>query len=84
MTMVNTLFTHKISRRTTWHSTDGVTRNQIDYIHVPRRFEYSINIAKSRAFPGADISSDHDLAMMTMKLKLKQNADSRLKTQVQL
>ena len=32
MTMVNTLFPHRISRRTTWHSPDGVTHNQIDYI----------------------------------------------------
>ena len=29
--MVNTLFPHKISRRTTWHLPDGVTHNQIDY-----------------------------------------------------
>ena len=41
-----------------------------------------INRAKSRTFPRADISSDHDLVMMTVKLKQKQNLrshDSRLK-----
>ena len=55
---------------------DGVTHNQIDYILVPGRFKSSINRAKTRTFPGADINSDHDLVMMTMKLKLKQNLRS--------
>ena len=36
----------------------------------------SHNRAKSRTFPGADINSDHDLVMMTMKLKLKQTLRS--------
>ena len=76
MIMVIILFPHKISRRTTWHSPDGVTHNRIDYILAPRRFKPSINGAKSRTFPGTDKNSDHDLAIMTMKLKLKQNLRS--------
>ena len=36
-----------------------------------KRFQTSINIAKTRNFPGADIGSDHNLAMMTFKLHLK-------------
>ena len=61
---------------------DGVTHNQNDYIFALRRFKSSIYRAKSRTFPGADINSDHDVVMMTMKLKLKQNFwshSSRLK-----
>ena len=38
---------------------------------VKRRFQTSVNIAKTRSFPGADIGSDHDLVMMTFKLHLK-------------
>ena len=38
---------------------------------IKRRFQTSVNIAKTRSFPGADIESDHDLVMMTFKLHLK-------------
>ena len=34
-------------------------------------FMSSINIAKTRSFPGADIGSDHELVFMTFKLHLK-------------
>ena len=55
----------------TWHSPDGKTNNQIDYIMVKKRFSSSVNITKTRSFPGADIGSDHELVMMTFKLHLK-------------
>ena len=32
--VANTLHNHKMSRRTTWHSPDGLTHNQIDYIMI--------------------------------------------------
>ena len=35
------------------------------------RFRSSINTGKTRSFPGADIGSDHDLVMMTIRLHLK-------------
>ena len=38
---------------------------------VKRRFKSSVNIAKTRSFPGADIGSDHELVMMTFKLRLQ-------------
>ena len=44
--------------------------NQIDYIMVEQGFQSSVNIAKTTSFPGADIGSDHELAMMTFRLRL--------------
>ena len=82
LTIANTLYPHKLSRRTTWHSPNGKTHNQIDFILVPKRFKSSINKPKTRTFPGADLGSDHDLVLLTSKLKLKKNfkaGQSRIK-----
>ena len=38
---------------------------------VKRRFQSSVNIAKTRSFPGADIGSDHEHVMMTFRLCLQ-------------
>ncbi|WP_419584352.1 hypothetical protein, partial [Thiolapillus sp.] len=62
---------HKASRGWTWHSQNGQHHNQIDYILVRTRFRSGMNIARTRSFPGADIGSDHDLLMMTFRLRLK-------------
>lgn len=70
LTLANTLHPHKPSRSATWHSPDGMHHNQIDYILAPQRFKSSINKAKTRTYPGADIGSDHDLVLCTIKLKL--------------
>lgn len=40
---VTTLADHKQSRRTTWHSPDGKTHNQIDYIFVHKRYATGVN-----------------------------------------
>ena len=69
--VVNTFDPHKRSRRWTWHSPGGNFHNQIDYIMVKRRFQSSVNIAKTRSFPGADIRSDHELVMMTFRFRLQ-------------
>ena len=45
--------------------------NQIDYIMVKKRFRSSVNINRTRSFPGADVGSDHELLMMTFRLRLK-------------
>ena len=71
LTITNTLYPHKLSRRTTWHSPNGQVHNQIDYILTPQRYKSSINRAKTRTYPGADIGSDHDLVLATIKLRLK-------------
>ena len=38
---------------------------------VKQRFQSSVNIAKTRSFPGADIGSDDELVMMTFRLHLQ-------------
>ena len=69
--VANTCGPHKPSRRWTWHSPGEDYRNQIDYIMVKRRFQSSVNIAKTRSFPGADIASDHEIVTMTFRLLLQ-------------
>ena len=69
--VANTFGPHKPSRHWTWHSPGGDYHNQIDYITVKLRFQSSVNIAKTRSFPGADIGSDHELVMMTFRLLLQ-------------
>ncbi len=71
MVIANTLGEHKASRRWTWHTPNGTHHNQIDYIMVQKRFQSGIDRAKTRTFPGADIGSDHDLAIMNFKVQLK-------------
>jgi len=69
--LAKTFSPHKASRRAMWNSPNEKYHNQIDYIMVRKRFRSSVNIAKTRSFPGADIGSDHELVMMTFKLHLK-------------
>ena len=38
---------------------------------VKRRFQSSVNIAKTRSFPGADIGSDLEILIMTFRLHLQ-------------
>ena len=59
-----------MSRKTTWHSPDGQTHNQIDYILTPQRFKSSIIKTSTRIYPGATINSDHDLVLCNIKMKL--------------
>ena len=77
LTAVNTLFNHKTSRRTTWHSPNGMVHNQIDYIFISRRFATGVNRAKTRTFNKPDIGSDHDLVMAALKMKLKVNRKNK-------
>ena len=49
----------------------GKKHNQTDYILVKKRFQSGVNIHRTRSFPGADIGSDHDLVMMTFRVRLK-------------
>ena len=69
--VVNTFGPHKTSGRWTWHSPGGDYHNQIDHIMVKRRFQSSVDIAKTRNFPGADIGSDHERVLMSFRLRLQ-------------
>ena len=71
LVLINTLGLHKPSRRWTLHSPDRRHHNQIDYILVRKRFQSSVNVHRTRSFSGADIGSDHDLVMMTFRVRLK-------------
>ena len=77
MVLANTLGEHKPSRRYTWHAPNGRTRTQIDYIMVQNRYKSGISRAKTRTFPGADIGSDHDLVMMTFRVRLKRSKKAK-------
>ena len=86
LTAANTLFNHKASRKSTWHSPDGRTHNQIDWIFISRRFMTGVNRAKTRTFNKPDIGSDHDLVTMTLKVKLstiKKNKLSRTRFDIE-
>ena len=38
---------------------------------MKKRFRSGVNIHRTWSFPGADIGSDHDLVMMTFRVRLK-------------
>lgn len=66
----NTIYKQKRDNRYwKWQSPDGRTCNQIGYILVNRRGRG--NLRNCRAFPSADIGSDHQLLLANFKLKLR-------------
>ena len=67
--VTNTWFQQKISAQHTWVSPDGVTKNQIDYVLVDKRFRQGVRNSKS--MPGADCGSDHNPVIATIKIKLR-------------
>jgi hypothetical protein len=71
LTITNTLYPYKPSRRTTRHAPNGKTHNQINLILTLGRFKSSINRTRRRTHPEANIGSDHDLVLLIMKIKLK-------------
>ena len=64
----NTLFQQHKRQLYTWTSPDGQYRNQIDYILCSQRWRSSIRSAITR--PGADCSSDHELLVAKIRVKL--------------
>ena len=38
---------------------------------MKRRFHINVNIAKTRGFPGTDNKNDHDLVMMSLRLRFR-------------
>ena len=76
LVIANTLFKQKKENRSwTWESPDGKVHNQIDYIIVSRKWRTSI--INSRAYPSADVGSDHQLLISNLRLKLKRQQTSK-------
>ena len=69
MVITNTLFKQHRRRLYTWTSPDGNTRNQIDYFCIHERWKTSV--VNTKTLPGADCGSDHELLVMSMRLKIK-------------
>ena len=49
----------------------GNTTTRLITSWVKKRFRSGVNIHRTRSFPGADIGSDHDLVMRTLRVRLK-------------
>ena len=67
--MANTLFKQHKRQLYTWTSPDGQYWNQIDYILCSQRWKSSIQSTKAK--PGANCGSDHELLTAKFRLKLK-------------
>ena len=68
LVIANTLF-QQHRRLYTWTSPDGQHQNQMNYILCSLRWRNSIQSTKAR--PGADCGSDHELLIAKFRLKLK-------------
>ena len=84
--LVDTLYPHKVPRRTTRYAPDGkhVTSSQHVWLHHGTTYNNYrfLNVKpKTRTFPGTDFGSDHGLVLMTIKPKL---ATNRKNTDLQL
>ena len=66
----------------TWKSPGDLTRNQIDYIAISRRFRNAVTRCRTR--PSADCDSDHVPVVATVKVKLKKLEKKKPKIQLQL
>ena len=67
--IANTWLQNHPRRLWTWQSPDDTTRNQIDFIAISER--YKNGVLNCRAFPGADVGSDHVPVLATLRVKLK-------------
>ena len=64
-----TLFEHRNIHKYTWRSPCGKYLNQIDHCAINKQFKSSLLDVRTRR--GADIGSDHQLVIATLRLKLK-------------
>ena len=67
MVIANTLFKQHRRWLYTWTSPDGNRRNQIDYFCIHERWKTSV--VNKKSLLGADCASDHELLLMSMRLK---------------
>lgn len=73
LAICNTFFQLPPRRLYTWKSpadsAEHIIRNQIDYITIQTRFQNAIKSVK--AYPGADVASDHNPLVCKLQVKLK-------------
>ena len=69
MVVANTLFKHEKRRRYSWKRPGDSGRYQLDYILVRQRYRNTVK--NDCSYPGADTDTDHNLVIMTAKVKLK-------------
>jgi len=67
--MSNTMHCHKPSGKIPRHSPNGEFHNQIDFMLVSIIFALGVNTTKTRTFPGANIGSDHNMVLITLKIE---------------
>ena len=67
--IMNIWFTKHPRKLWTWKSPDGITRNQIDYITVNRRYKNTVK--DIRTHPEADCNNDHHMLVGNIKVKLQ-------------
>ena len=70
----SSMFAHKRIHKLTWNSPDGKTMKQIDHTLVNKRWRNSLKDV--RVFRGADVGSDHNLAVTTIRLSRRNKEDS--------
>jgi len=66
--MNTAFFQKKGSRKWTWESPDGTTKNLIDYILVNSRWKSSVSMCRS--FPKPDVGTDHQMVMANIRIRL--------------
>ncbi|VDP52746.1 unnamed protein product [Schistosoma margrebowiei] len=64
----STIFPHKRTHKATWISPEHTTENQINHICINKLFRSTMEDVRIKR--GADIASDHHLAVAKMKQKL--------------
>ena len=67
--ITNTWFEQKRSTRHTWTSPDDNTKSQIDDILASQR--YRSTTLNSKVYTGADCSSDHNLVVTRLRIRMK-------------
>ena len=77
LVVTNTIFQHPKRLLYTWKSPGDISRNQIDYILIRKRFRNSVKQCKT--YPGADINSDHNPLIAKISIKLKRAMPTSLK-----
>ena len=80
--VMNTWFRQPPRRTWTWMSPGDLTRNQIDYITINKRFRNAVT--KARTYPGADCNSDHVPVVIDMEVQLRKPKKSKMKPKINL